>query len=179
MIDGVLGSAEWDSGITTSMSDGSVLHWMESEGTLYVALESDSIGAVNLAIATPDEIWILHSSAALGSALYVPGNSTWELVHGYSWCCRSATDETARLELLADENWQANIGFTGDDGVVEYQVTMPWDHASLAVSLVTESNQPAYWPLDLSDEARGQLIGARSTGLDFDLNAWVTVVPAN
>ena len=62
------------------------------------------MGAVNLVISTVDETWILHSSAAPGSGLYVH-DEIWELSHGFDWCCRSATDDSGRLQLLDEEGW--------------------------------------------------------------------------
>jgi len=117
-IDGAIGDGEWDKATVTTMTDGSSLLWMRHGRTLYVAVDGSTIGAVNLTLAIDDDIWILHSSAALGSARYQRGGPDWTLAHGFSWCCRNATDSTARLALLEQEGWQANIGFTGDEGVV-------------------------------------------------------------
>ncbi len=179
LIDGILDAGEWDGSITVTMSDDSTLYWMHNDDALYVALESSAVGAINLAIATDDETWILHSSAALGSALYTPGDATWELSHGFDWCCRSATDDSARLQLLDEEGWQANTGFTGDDGIVEYQVTLSWEGAAVAVSYLTDSETSAFWPKDLSSAAREQLIGPPPPERDFNLDEWHTLLPVD
>ena len=176
-VDGILDAGEWAGSTTVTMSDDSSLHWMHDGRTLYVALESGAVGAVNLAISAADETWILHSSAALGSALYLPGDGIWELSHGFDWCCRSTTDDSARLLLLEEEGWQANIGFTGDDGIVEYEVTLPWDGADVAVSYLTDSETSAFWPVDLSAEAREQLVGPWSDGRAFSIDEWYMLVP--
>ena len=68
-IGGGMEGGEWDGAASTAMTDGNQLHWMHSGDTLYVALEGGDLGAVNLAIETGGEVWVLHSSAALGSAL--------------------------------------------------------------------------------------------------------------
>ena len=95
------------------MSDGAPLHLQQANGVLYVAVEGSDLGAVNIILATDADVWILHSSAALGSARYVPGSSVWSLDHGFSWCCRRGSDDSARAALFAAEGWEANIGFTG------------------------------------------------------------------
>jgi hypothetical protein len=176
VIDGVLDAGEWHGSTTVTMSDDSSLHWMHTEDVLYVALEGSAVGAVNLVISTVDETWILHSSAALGSALYVRGDEIWELSHGFDWCCRSATDDSGRLQLLDEEGWQANIGFTGDNGIVEYEVTLPWDGAGVAVSYLTDTETSAFWPADLSSEAREQLVGPPPPERNFNLDEWHTIV---
>ena len=178
-IDGVLGASEWDGSATVAMTDDSSLYWMHEDAVLYVALESAAIGAVNLLIATEDEVWILHSSAALGSVLYRPADGVWELSHGFDWCCRSAADDSARLELLYDEGWQATIGFTGDEGIVEYEVILPWDGALVAVSYLTDAETSAFWPTDLTSEARDQLVGPPPPERNFNLDEWYTLVRAD
>ena len=150
---------------------------MSSGETLYLAIETDRVGAVNLALATEEELWILHSSAALGSALYLPGATTWELSHGFNWCCRISTDDSARQSLLENEGWQANIGFEGDAGVVEYQVELPWIGAAIAISFVTDADTEAFWPTDLSASAQEQLVGPRQPEVDFRLNEWYPAAP--
>ncbi|MEN8113668.1 MAG: hypothetical protein ABFS21_04720 [Actinomycetota bacterium] len=175
-IDGILDAGEWDGSATVTMTDGSALHWMHDQDVLFVALESDAVGAVNLVLATEDEVWILHSSAALGSALYLRGPEVWELSHGFAWCCRSATDDSPRMQLLEEEGWQANIGFSGDDGIVEYEVTLPWDGALVAVSYLTDAETSAFWPADLSSGARDQLVGPPPPERDYNLDEWFTLV---
>ena len=175
-IDGVLTADEWAGSVTVTMTDDSVLHWMHDENTLYMALESGAVGAVNLLISTADETLILHSSAALGSALYVFVSGVWELSHGFDWCCRSATNDSDRLLLLDEQGWQANIGFAGDEGIVEYEVTLPWDGAFVAVSYLTDTKTSAFWPADLSSEARDHLIGPPPPERNFNLDEWYTLV---
>ena len=145
--------------------------------TLYVALDGKEVGAVNLVIATVDELWILHSSAALGSSLYLPGESAWEQSHGYTWCCRSAHDDTARLGLLAEEGWQANIGYTGNVGVVEYQVAIPWGYATAALAYHTETVS-AYWPTDIPPDAATHITANQWTDPAFDPGQWWMLVPS-
>ena len=41
-----------------------------------------------------------------------------------------APTDSARATLFAAEGWDANIGFAGDPGIVEYAVTLPWDDAA-------------------------------------------------
>lgn len=171
-IDGVLEPSEWEGAVTFPMSDGAAVGLMHHDETLYVAVEGDDIGAVNVVMATDDEIWILHSSAALGSALYEPGSGEWELTHGFNWCCRDRTDESRRQALLEEEGWQANIGFTGDPGIVEYQIAIPWDGVSIAISSIRDEDDTGFWPADLSAEARGQLLGPPPATRVFNRAEW-------
>lgn len=177
-IDGVIVDGEWDGATETTLTDGSSLVLMRSNETLYVALRGHSLGAVNLAIATTDVVWILHSSAALGSVLYSEADEAWTLIHDFDWCCRGANNEAARLALLENEGWQANIGFAGDPGTVEYEVTLPWSDAAVAVSYQTEDTEPAFLPTDLTTEAKADLIGPFTDARRFHLGEWYHLAPA-
>jgi len=178
VIDGVLEFDEWDGAAVFPMSDGASISLMYSDGSLYLAVAGDEIGSVNVLIGSEDDVWILHSSAALGSALYEKGTERWELVHGFSWCCRSRRDDEARLVLLEEEGWQANIGFTGDPGTVEYQIAVPWQGASLAVSSIRDQEDMGFWPADLTEEARLELVGVPPEVRAYDIALWPVLTPA-
>jgi hypothetical protein len=155
------------------MSDGAAVHLMHSNKTLYLAVQGEAVGAVNVVIGTEAEVWILHSSAALGSARYVPVAGSWELAHGFAWCCRSVSDQSGRSALFEKEGWQANIGFAGEPGVVEYEVAFPWQKAVLAVSSIRDADDQGFWPAELSSEARGQLVGSPPPERHFNSDEWV------
>lgn len=175
IIDGVIGEGEWDAATTDVMSDGVTVRFMSSRDILYIAVAEDEIGAVNVILGTDSEVLILHSSAALGSARYVPAEATWELDHGFSWCCRNPSDTDARGELFDTEGWEANIGFTGDSGIVEYKIALPWDGTAIVISSIDEEENAGFWPGGLPDAAREQLLGPPPPQIDFDIHEWPTL----
>lgn len=177
MIDGVLNEGEWEGSTSDTMSDGALVHFMSSDGVLYVAVAGEEIGAVNVLLATEAEVVILHSSAALGSARYIPGDSLWDLDHGFDWCCRSTSDDSPRLELYEDEGWQANIGFVGDPGVVEYAIALPWSEAALVISSIRDEEDQGFWPADLSEETRDELLGTPPSERSYDVAEWPQLIP--
>lgn len=171
-IDGSFAEGEWDAALSSRMSDGAVLFLQHSDDTLYLAVHSAAIGAVNVAIAIDDGVEILHSSAALGSARYLRSDTNWELAHGFTWCCRGTSDQSGRNALMATEGWQANIGFAGDPGVVEYAISRPWRGALLAVSSIRDEDDRDFWPAELSTAARGQLVGPPPPERVFNMDEW-------
>jgi hypothetical protein len=173
-IDGTLEPGEWDGAIVGEMSDGTGLYAMHDGESLYVAIEGEHLGAINVTIGGPRDTWILHSSAALGSIRYGSGG---ELSHDFDWCCRDADDPSSRLALLDAEGWQANIGYTGEPGIVEYQVALPWVGAAMAVSAQSEAAEPAFFPAGLPPEARSQLVGPWPSTRTFQRGDWYTLVP--
>ena len=176
-IDGELETGEWEGAVVGEMSDGTPVYLMHDGESLFVAVDGEHLGAINLAIAGPEDVWVLHSSAALGSTRYVSSASEWDLSRDFDWCCRDADDPTDRLALLDAEGWQANIGYTGEPGTVEYQVTLPWVGSRAAISAQTRATEPAFWPAELSPDAQMQLVGPWSPTRNFGLGEWPTLLP--
>lgn len=175
VIDGVIGDAEWEGAAIVEMSDGAAAHLLYSEETLYVGVAGDAIGSVNVVIASADSVSILHSSAALGSAEYEWAGSVWPLVRGFDWCCRRNSPDTARQALFDEEGWEANIGYTGNAGEVEYAIAIPWRDSSFAISSVRSGTDQGFWPAGLTPEAQDQLVGSPPQERDYNLDEWGTI----
>lgn len=180
-IDGTIEPAEWAGAAITIMDDGTELLWLHADGSLYLGVLNDTIGAVNLVVAEDDEVRVLHSSAALGSASYErQEDGAWQLTHDFEWCCRSPADSDGLALLLADEGWQASMGYSGTHGQVEYRLMLGTGELRVAVSNVYAdgSDSVAYWPEDLPAAAREPLHGVRRDPETFAVETWMLVVPA-
>jgi hypothetical protein len=175
VIDGVIGTEEWEEAVAVRMSDGATVHLMHADETLYVGVAGDAIGSINVVIAGEGKVSILHSSAALGSAEYSWNGSVWELVHGFDWCCRRGSDPSAREALFDEEGWEANIGYTGNEGEVEYAITIPWRDRSLAISSIRSDSDKGFWPAGLSPEAQDQLVGVPPQEREYNPEEWGTI----
>lgn len=173
VIDGILSPNEWENAAITAMSDGSELFWMYAEDMLYVAARTPGLGSMNLAIQYGDQIHILHSSAALGSAIYEKGKDHWNLTQDYSWCCRSTIVFDEMDQLFQAEGWLASIGYLGTPGEVEFQVTVPAGEIRVAVCYVLSETQFSYWPEELNQASVEQLKGEPADVEDFQLDQWV------
>ena len=181
-IDGTIEPTEWAGAAITVMDDGTELLWLHADGSLYLGVLNGTIGAVNLVVATDNEVRVLHSSAALGSASYDrQEDGAWRLAHEFDWCCRNATDSNDRALLLANEGWQASMGYSGVHGQVEYQLMLGTGELRIAVSYIYAdgSGSVAYWPRDLPAAAREPLHGERRDPETFAVETWMLVVPAD
>jgi len=174
-IDGTVEETEWAGAASATMSDGTTVLLMRDDDVLHAAIVGNEVGGVNVIIATADQVSILHSSAALGSAAYEANGSTWDLVHGFDWCCRDAADAAASDELFAAEGWKANIGYAGDRGVVEYRIAIPWREARFAVSSIRDDADKGFWPAELTPEARDQLLGVPPPQRSYNIDEWATL----
>ena len=174
-IDGTISTTEWDGAVSVPMSDGADVLFMRDGEVLHVAVVGNEVGATNVIIATAEQVWILHSSAALGSAVYEAGASAWGLVHGFTWCCRNAADDSGPAELYDEEGWKANIGYAGDPGVVEYAIALRWQEAAVAISSIRDDADRSFWPADLSLEAQDQLLGVPPPDRHYRTDEWATL----
>ena len=71
-IDGTLSPGEWDTAVVEYLSDGSELLLIQDNDNFYLGVRSvtpEMIGA-NVFIADGEQVRILHTSAALGTAVY-------------------------------------------------------------------------------------------------------------
>jgi hypothetical protein len=135
------------------------------------------MGAVNLLVAEGDRVRVLHSSAALGSALYLRAEGTdWTLRSGFTWCCRTPGDTAAREALLEREGWAASIGPAGSPGDVEFLVVTGGEEVRIAVSWVGPDGDAILWPAGLSGPEAEALYGPRLDEEQFDPPGWERAV---
>jgi hypothetical protein len=180
-IDGILDVEEWCQAQHTYMNDGTEILWTYANGFLYLGIDSTKLGAANLGIIKGNEIWILHSSAALGSAIYEENSTAWKLVQDYSWCCRSTNDLSQMEQLLQEEGWRASIGYLGAPGQVEYQVALQADEMKLALAYISaeDTETVSHWPDTLSEETVAELLGRRKETQNFTTEEWATITIEN
>jgi hypothetical protein len=178
-IDGSLEEEAWASAVTTYMDDGTVLLWLRAGGDLYLGVRGDTMGSVNLLVAGDDRIRVLHSSAALGSAVYeARPDGVWHLTRDFEWCCRNPSDREEADLLWDDEGWTATIGPAGHRGEVEFRVALHTGDLRVAVSLVDAAGRAAVWPQGLHPDAVESLYGIRLAEETFMVETWVSVAPA-
>ena len=178
VVDGTIEPGEWAEAVGTALDDGTGVRWMHAGGSLYVGIDGDEVGAVNLVLAGGDEVRMLHSSAALGSAVYVRENGARRMECGFEWCCRSRTDGTDAVALFESEGWTANIGFLGAPGDVEFRVSWSGGEDRAAISSIAPDGAVSFRPADLGDEARAALHGERQEREQFAVETRPRIVPS-
>jgi len=114
---------------------------MHADGYLYLGLHGKAVPAVNVYLDRGSEIAVLHASAALGTALYVPVEGGWQRAREFAWRCRETTDsaraQQARAEFLASEGWLASNRNMGRPEDTEYQIDFSAGRLRLRPVLMT------------------------------------------
>jgi hypothetical protein len=152
LIDGELAEGEWEDAAAVELNDGSLLYVKTSGGSLYLAVDAQVPGAVNVGILRGDELHILHSSAALGSAVYRRVEGGWQMSKNFDWCCRVSAPDWQFEELLEEEGWLSHNQYWGDDTQTEYQIVIGEETIRINVTyLYRDQSGVAYWPVDLAE----------------------------
>lgn len=182
-INGKMSPGEWDSARVETFSDGSELFLMYSDGYLYLGIRANTpeMTVGNIFINRGDEIAILHSSAALGTALYEKVVGSWQRTQGFVWCCRktdhSREAQAERDAFLKDEHWVAANARMGSLNELEYQITVTNETLCPAANFLRASNPnvKTLWPNNLDDDCIKPTPGGMPAKLHFSPDAWATI----
>ena len=184
-LDGVLGPDEWAGAYQGELSDGGELYLMQDGEYLYVGIRASGAGSgvSSICMVRGDKVAILHSSAALGTAVYERGEAVWEQTQGFSWRCRSTSDAPSAQEerdrFMQEEGWLANNGRMGAPGEVEYRIAMPEGSLRLAVTYIgpPDIEAVARWSTHLDDDCGNaqMLQGPIPEQARFAPETWITI----
>jgi hypothetical protein len=181
ILDGTISSGEWDSAAVDTFADGNEIRLMQTGEFLYLGLRAKESGTIagNVFIQQDDQIQILHSSAALGTATFIKEDMHWQKVQDFSWRCRSTGDSQSaryeRADFLLEENWLAANGRMGTPNELEYQITIPDRNFHMAVVYIKA--YPPYekiaWPDMLKDDSIQPSQGGLPEEMQFSLEQWM------
>jgi hypothetical protein len=179
-VDGKLSTGEWDAAIVKTFTDGSELLFMHSDGYLYLGIRANKPGMIagNVLIQRGDEIAILHSSAALGTAIYQRGEQSWQQKQNFTWQCRDTSNSDAaneeRRAFLRQEGWVAANSRMGTPSELEYRVEITEEKLHMAVNIIRASNpsEKIPWPPNLDDDSIKPTPGGLPEILSFSLEQW-------
>jgi L-ascorbate metabolism protein UlaG (beta-lactamase superfamily) len=92
--DGLIMEDEWAGAYQANFMDDSLLFVLQDDNYLYLAVQSREAvqGAGNICIASQNQVKLLHSSAALGTAVYEKNGESWDLIREFVWKCRGTTN---------------------------------------------------------------------------------------
>ena len=160
---------------------------MHDSEYLYLGIQASPQGVGSVCIDRGDEVAVLHSSAAVGMAVYqiqADGNS-WHKTQDFSWCYRGTssreTDGQERQRQLAENGWLASNAHMGNATEMEYQITITEVPLRLAIAHLQapEYQSLAYWPEGLKDSCREiqLLTGPLPDELYFSPQFWAQIIP--
>ena len=179
-IDGTLSPGEWDKALVEILSDGSELLLMHADDYLYLGVRSNTpeMTGANIYIEDNGQIIILHTSAALGTAIYEQGADSWQQTQEFDWQCRNRGDSVAaqaeRSAYLQENHWLAANSRMGAPNELEYQIEVTVASQRIAVSVFRSStpDERAFWPATLDDDTIQPNPGGLPPELHFSPEQW-------
>ena len=185
-IDGSFLPGEWESAIQSEMSGGGELLLMHDGGYLYLGVRAKPEPVTSICIDQGERVSILHSSAALGTAIYEQGDAEWEMIQDFEWCCREITDspqaQESRSERLEQNGWLASNGRMGTPEDVEFKIYMPEGQLRLAVTSIgaPDYEEIGWWPAEMTDDCRNPQIisGSIPEQAQFSVEDWMMLKSA-
>jgi hypothetical protein len=186
-IDGILSPEEWEPAYRTELEGGGELLLMHSGGYLFLGVRAKHEPVTSICVDQGDQISILHSSAALGTAIYQPGGEGWEKILDFDWCCRETVDSPqareSRAEQIRQENWLASNGRMGAPEEVEFKIGLPDGSLRLAVTSIgaPDYENIAWWPNEMADDCRNlsMIQGLLPEQAQFSVDNWMTLIAPN
>jgi hypothetical protein len=182
-IDGTLSPGEWEQATVETFADGHKLLLMRAGGYLYLAIRANTPGMIagNVFIQHGNEIAILHSSAALGTAIYQQDEDNWQQIQDFTWRLRqtgqSSSAEAERDRFLEQEGWIAANSRMGIPEELEYRIEIAEDTLRLAANIIRtpDPNEKIPWPANLEDDVIKPTPGGLPENLYFSPEEWATL----
>jgi len=180
VIDGVIEYEEWNNAVIKTFPENSELFIQSDAEYLYIGIRETTgeMIAVNIFINQGKEVSVLHSSAALGTAVYQQQDDAWIKTRDFEWCCRQTSDSNQAInemeEQLLTDSWVASNSRRGTPNEVEYQIKHSNKDLKIAVSflLASDPDQKIPWPPDLDDDCVIPTPGGFPEKMLFDLDRW-------
>ena len=154
-LDGVMGPDEWSDADRVRIADGAWLYLKKADGFLFLGVATPEPVVGNVLIQTGSDVLVLHSSAALGTAVYAKEEDLWRRTRDFRWRCRGRTlTERVREEretFLREEGWLASITYQGAGNHLEIQIAAPTGDVRLMLVLLPAARPSALftWPDDV------------------------------
>jgi len=183
VLDGTLSADEWTDALAVDVTAQARIFLKHADGYLFLGIQVTTMGVGSPLVVVGEEIHVLHTSAALGTAIYAREGDVWKLRQDFTWQCRSTDFSTyaqnERVRFLERNGWLGTIGYLGNPTQFEYQ--MAWGEGSLTLLFLfgefTDSFQLLSWPLAAEDAAQyTELVtGTTPTELCFSVTDWATL----
>lgn len=182
-IDGTITDQEWRNATVHHFKDGSEVYLMVSGGDLFLAIRAVGGGMIagNVFLEEGDQISILHTSAALGTALYQKDGGQYRKIKDFSWCCRSKIDNEAsrlvREEFFTEEGWLGVNSFLGTENELEYRISLAGQPEKIAVNFIHADGEEdkQVWPVDLEDGVSLPSSGGFPDLIEFSIEEWISL----
>jgi hypothetical protein len=147
-----------------------------------------SISAFAVSATDGKDIYALHASAALGTAVYKNENGVWKNTQKFKYEARdtSMSEEAVKIreDFYTTKGWVANVGKMGEPNEREFKISNKFvKNKKMKIAIVysadTKPISLQIFPKTLSDDALNMelIIGNAPSDLKFNTENWAVIKP--
>jgi len=179
-LDGKIDPVEWKSADSFALDKGGTLRLKKDQSFLYIGLTGNDEGWSHVYLQKKDTIFVLHASAALGTAIYVNDGVRWNRVQTFQWGFKAMVynDGTKKVmdDFLKANRWVANNNNIGTGKTLEYKIDLSAFNGieKIAFVFAADANEPHFFPKGLKDAtiSTDLVYGNPPDMLRFDPGSW-------
>lgn len=176
-LDGHIQAQEWKNAQTHSLQRGGTVSIQQDSEFVYIGIKALRSGWTHVYVARGNSVFVLHASAALGTAEYAYDGSHWKLKQQFIWELRDeglTKEETRRrIEFLKKRDWVGTVNGMHETDQEIILRRSAFD-GPIAVLHASDAASPHFWPAGLSDGTlhRDLIYGTAPDSLSFDISHW-------
>lgn len=179
-VDGKMNEDEWKDALTQDLKGGGQIRFKHDGEFLQIGLEGGKPGLSHIYLAEGKDIFVLHSSASLGMAIYQKEDEVWKPIQKFEWkLMGQSSNGEAGLTYLKTSSWLANVA-SKPTLEREYNIGMKFRDGELfqvAAVYVGNPMSPQFFPTTLADDTLKMelLFGGNPANLRFKKEQWATL----
>lgn len=188
VIDGTLSESEWKDAKQIELTGGGEAFYKFVGDELFVGVRGAGDGWITVYSTDGNDVYALHASAALGTAVYKNENGNWQNTQKFKYEARDASMSAEavkmREEFYKTNGWTANVGRMGRPNEREFKISNKFlkDKKMKIVIVYSADTKPIslqFFPKTLSDDTLNMelIIGNTPPNLKFDLENWAVIEP--
>lgn len=164
-IDGVIGEKEWAGSERHELAGGGEVLLLRRGDMIYLAVHGASTGLASLCVGNAKTVSILHSSAALGTAIYDRAGDGWQRQKNFEFVVRDSPrtgppSDDVNQKHMQEWGWLSNPSHRGSP-VREFAIRLTPERQFLGVAYVTTDGEGsvASWPRSMRDDCAALRLG--------------------
>lgn len=185
-IDGTLSESEWKNAKKLELTGGGEAIYKAIEDVVYVGVRGTGEGWATIYVTDGKNIYALHSSASLGTAIYKKVKTDWKNIQGFNYEVRGASMSEAAVNLRESfykkNHWVASTGGMSNKNEREFKISKKFSNGkkmkiAIVYATATDPIKLQICPITLSDDITNlELVkGNTPPELKFNFADWTII----
>lgn len=185
-IDGTLSDEEWKDAKKIELTGGGEAFYKFAGDELFLGVRGIGEGWITVYATDGKDVYALHASAALGTAIYKNETGNWKNTQGFKYEARDTSMSAEAVKMREDfynaNGWAANVNGMGVANEREFKISNKFlDGKKMKIAIVYSANTKPIslqiFPKTLSDDTLNMelIIGNTPSELKFSPEKWAEI----